>query len=161
MQLRVLKKTLVIAVLILVSCLISNAQTIHKFNPGDTLVVGDTAIVGIDVHTYRIIRQTGVTTNQLVAQKTLLIEGLEKENDKLSSIINSKNKRIDILQDDILRKDLAITNMVAESKRTTDEVIGGLEGIKEELSSPKPFYASKDFWMGIGVGVLVGILIIN
>lgn len=149
-------------VLIIVAYLNGNAQSIKRYQPGDTLVIGDSVTIAMDVYTYRVIRQTGVTTSDLVAQKTLLIEGLEKENGLLFAKVESKNVRIKILEDDNLRKDLQIVNLLQINKNVTDRTITGLDEIKEMVDpKTKPFYITGEFWSGIGVGVILGSFFVN
>ena len=120
-------------------------------------------MIGIDVFTYRIIKERGMTVDELVAHKTLLIEGVEKENTILMSKLDSKDRRIEVLEDDNIRKDLAITNLVAINKNMADKTISGLDEIKKDMikMKDKPFYLNGKFWGGVGVGIILGTVLAN
>jgi hypothetical protein len=147
-------------VLIIASFLTSNGQAvIEKVEEGDTLVAPVPGVF-IDIHTYRTIKQTGMTTDELVAQKTLFIENLQQQVDALDARVSAKDRRIKILQDDNIRKDLAITNLASINNQMKDEVVLGLDELKEEIRN-KPFYLQGAFWSGVGGGLLLGVLLVN
>lgn len=139
-------------VLILLTYQISNAQ-VNRLLPNDTLIVTDTVII-MDVITYRKIKYTGVTTNELIAQKAALINGLESQIEAYKEKILWMDSSNNILTNELIRKDLVIANLVGLNRSYVEDTQKDIDDIKNKLTVRKPVYLKEEFYIGIAAGII-------
>lgn len=153
---------MLLTVLILLNYRNCNSQSIVKVNPSDTVVIVDTSVV-MDIVTYRKIKFTGITTNDLIAQKTAFIDVLESQiqayKEKVS-LLDSSNK---ILVNENIRKDLSIATLVSSNNKYITETDQSLTIIEETINKEfnKPVYSDPKFYMGAGVGIILALIFIR
>lgn len=126
---------------------------------GDIIAL-DSAVV-MDLYFYRSIRNYNLTSDELVASKISIIHALEEQVTLGDSIVQSQRSQLEMTKYTIVRKDELISGLNGSFQELDSLSNYSIELLKESLNKRNPILTDERLWMGVGIGFIVGVLLVN
>lgn len=153
-----MKKSLILFLLLFLLYQTSDAQSYIRLHyRGDSITL-DSAVV-IDIRTYRNIRNYNISSSDLIRSKIEIITALENQIALYDSLIADLDRKIDILENTVARKD-SLNSVLYQNFDQLDEITQRTFQIIEESNKPRLFFTRWEFWLGVGLGLAGGSIIV-
>lgn len=158
-------RNLTVLLVLFLSCLTFRAygqDYIERQYRGDVIVI-DTAVC-MDVPTYRIIRKAIRISPEIVASQDSLLKAYQRKVAASDSLLQAKEEIINKQQEIIARKDFVIQSVVGKYdtlERTTTQTLNIIQSEIKKDKNIFNLFGKPPFWMGIGIGLIGGVMIMR